>query len=318
MTTESNTPNPQIIASFWRRLGAFFLDCLVLGMAGITVGFFLADELVSLGAWGRLLGFSVALIYFGILNSNITGGRTLGKRLLGIKVATKDGTPLSASKSFLRFLPLGAPWFLNNAQFPESVLLSFWIYAFSIAVFGIGLSVIYLYVFNRRSRQSLHDLLVGSYVVASDSTGPITAPAVGRVHLAACAVLIMVSGIAPYLSKNLADNEPFASLMNIYQAVNSEPWVLNANVNKGKTFTATVNTGKNTTTYMSIVAYCKDPDIENAGRAKRLAVLALSNDNSAASLDVLQVTLVYGYDIGIASSWRSRNYAHAPADWNVQ
>ena len=32
-------------------------------------------------------------------------------------------------------------------------------------------------------------------------------------------------------------------------------------------------------------------------------------------VDVLQVTLIYGYDIGIASAQRSQSYAHAPAEW---
>ena len=318
MTNESNASPPQAIAGFWRRLGAFFLDCLALGVAGVALGLFLADELASLGAWGRLLGFFVALIYFGILNSTIAGGQTLGKRVLGLRVVAKDGTPLSVAKSALRFLPLGAPWFLNFAQFPESVLSSFWSYVLSVAVFGIGLSIIYMYVFNRRSRQSLHDLLVGSYVVTADTTGPVVVPAGGRAHLAVCALLIVVSGIAPYFAKNLAASEPFASSMSIYRAVNSEPWVLHAGVYRGQTVTTTTNTGTSTTTYLYIVAHCKDPDVANAERAKRLAALALSTDESAASVDVLQVTLRYGYDIGIASSWRSQNHVHTPEEWNAQ
>src|SRR5262245_42517816 len=116
-TNESNAARP--IAGFWRRLGAFFLDCLALGVLGGAIGFFLNDTFASLGPWGRLLGFLVALIYFGIFNSRISGGQTLGKRLLSVKVVAKDGTSLSVSKSFLRFLPLGVPWFLNNAQVPE-------------------------------------------------------------------------------------------------------------------------------------------------------------------------------------------------------
>ena len=92
-----------------------------------------------------MLGFSVAIVYFGTLNSRITGGQTLGKRLLKIKVVARDGTPLSVPKSFLRFLPLGAPWFLNHAQLPDSALFSIWSYAVSIMIVGLGLSVVYLF-----------------------------------------------------------------------------------------------------------------------------------------------------------------------------
>ena len=306
------------IAGFWRRLGAFCLDCLLLAAIGLAVGFFLTDEFVRLGPWGRLLGFSVALTYFGTLNSVLMGGQTLGKRLLKIKVVAKNGTPLSVPKSFLRFLPLGAPWFLNNAQFSDSVLFSSWLYVLSVAVFGIGLSIIYLYVFNRKSRQSLHDLMVGSYVVSTEANGPVVAPAVWQGHLTVCALLVVASGITPYFTKGLAASEPFASLMNVYRTVNSEPWVVYAKINEGQRFMATTGKAQSTTTYLSITAYSKDPDIGNAQRAKQLATLALSADGSAGSLNVIQVTLVYGYDIGIASSWRSKTHAHSPAEWLVQ
>jgi len=315
----TNQPSDvQPIAGFWRRLGAFFLDCLLLGAIGVAVGFLLAEEIVRLGPWGRLLGFFVALAYFGALNSKLTGGQTLGKRLLKIKVVAMEGMPLSVPRSFLRFLPLGAPWFLNNAQFSEPMLFSFWGYVLSIAIFGLGLSIIYLYVFNRKSRQSLHDLLVGSYVVSAGATGPVAAPAIWQAHLAVCALLVVASSIAPYFTKDLAAGEPFVSLMTTYRAVNSEPWVVHANVTKGKTFMTTTDTGQSTTTYLTITAYSHDSDIGNVERAKQLATLALSADSSARSLDIIQVTLVYGYDIGIASSWQSQNHAHPPAEWLAQ
>ena len=297
---------------------AFFLDCVLLGIIGLAVGFFFADELVHLGPWGRLLGFSVAIAYFGSLNSRLNGGQTFGKWLLKIKVVTKDCVPLSVRLSFLRFLPLGAPWFLNNAQFSESVLFSFWIYLLSVVIFGIGLSVIYLYVFNRKSRQSLHDLLVGSYVVSAEATGPIVRARPWRLHLAVCALLLVASSILPYFATNLAAREPFASLTNIYRAVNAEPWVVNTQVNKGQTFRSSTDRGQSTSTYLSITAYSKDSDIENAERARRLATLALSADGSAANLSVINVILVYGYDIGISSSWRSHFTTHSPAEWLAQ
>jgi uncharacterized RDD family membrane protein YckC len=314
-TDEAN--GVQIIAGFWRRLGAFFLDCLLLGVIGNIVGYFLTEEFVQLGPWGRLLGFLVAMIYFGALNSRLTGGQTLGKKLLKIKVVAKDGAPLSVSKSFLRFLPLGIPWFLNNAQFSESVLWSLWGYLASIAIFGLGFSVVYLYVFNRKSRQSVHDLLVGSYVVSVKATGPVESTGLSQVHIAVCALLVVASGVTPYFAKNLTASEPFASLMNVYHAVSSEPWVVHAQVNKGKS-TVTTNKGRSTTTYLTITAYSKDPDIKNIERAKKLANLALSAESSAGGLDVIQVTLVYGFDIGIASSWRSQSNAHSPAEWRAQ
>jgi uncharacterized RDD family membrane protein YckC len=270
-----------------------------------------------MGSWGRLVGFAVALLYFGVQNSKITGGQTMGKRVLRIKVVAKDGSPLSLQSAFIRFLPLGAPWFLNNAQYSEQTIFSPWAYVISVAVFGVGLSVVYLYIFNRKSRQSLHDLLVGSYVVPAGNSGPVVVPAVWNGHFAFCVLIVAASAIMPYFTKGLIANEPFASLISVYSAVDAKPWVVSARVTRQKNFTSGTNGSAAFNSY-NIVALVKDSDIGNAGRAKELADLALSIDSSSSSVEVIQVTLVYGYDIGIASSWRSQTFAHSPDIWRAQ
>jgi len=306
------------IAGAWRRFGAFFLDCIVLGTLGLVVGFVFNDQLVDMGPWGRLVGFLMALAYFGTLNSKLAGGQTPGKRLLGIRVVAKDGGPLSVSRSFLRYLPLGAPWFLNDAQLGGFELFSFSQYFFSLAIFGIGFSVVYLFLFNRRTRQSVHDLLVGSYVVSADASGPVAAAGTWQGHLAVCAMLVLASAVLPYFAKGLAAGEPFAALLNVYRAVNAEPWVISSRVAKGQKFTSKSETDQSSSNYFAITAYSKDRDIENVERARTLAKLALSIDRSAADVDVIVVTLVYGYDIGIASSWRSYRHAFPPSEWLAQ
>lgn len=316
MSTDQSRAIPSI-AGFWRRLGAFLLDALLLGAVGLTAGLFLTPQFVQLGPRGRLLGFAVAWLYFSIGNSRLCGGQTLGKKLLKVKVIANDGALLSLPRSLVRFLPLGLPWFLNNAQLPESVLLSFWVYLFSILVFGLGLSVIYLYLFNRRSRQSLHDLLVGSYVVSAQSSGALETPPLWAGHLIVCGLVLAIAGLTPYIALNLAAREPFATLLEVVRGVNSEPWAVNARVDQGKTLTRS-NQGNHTVAWMKITVYCRDSDIKNADRAKHVAKKALSIDSSAAGLDLIQVTLVYGYDIGIASLWRSQNNAYSPAQWVVQ
>ncbi|WP_434629129.1 RDD family protein [Chromobacterium sp. CV08] len=317
MTIDSLS-EPRIIAGFWRRLAAFFLDCLLLAVVGMALGYFFTQELARLGPWGQLLGFSIAAVYFAVQNSKMGGGQTVGKRLLKIRVVAKSGTPLSVPAAFARFLPLAAPWFLNSMLFSESVFFSYWFYALSIAVFGIGLPVVYLYVFNRKSRQSLGDLLVASYVVSTDASGHVLAPAVWKGHVAACALLAMASGIAPYFIKHFTSSEPFASLISITDAVDSQPWVMHAQVYKGKTFPISAKNNDEASTFLSVVAYSKDPDIANPQRATRLAKLALATDKTAAGLDVIQVMLAHGYDIGIASYWRSVHYVHSPAEWRTQ
>lgn len=309
---------PQQIAGFWRRLLAFFLDCMLLGAIGVVIGSLFLQQLVELGPWGRLLGFVVAIVYFGVFNSKLGKGQTPGKRVLKIKVVARDGALLSVPKAFLRFIPLGAPWFLNNAQFPESVFQSPLINLLSVVVFGIGLSVIYLYVFNRRSRQSLHDLLVGSCVVSSQAQGPVPVAEPGRIHLMVCVLLLLASAIVPYFVKRLETSEPFVSLTKVQRAALTEPWVEHVQVSQGKTLVIPYTGDRKESTYLNVTAYVSDPDIGNAERAARLAELALAADRSAMGLDLVRVTLAYGFDIGIASSWRSHGFAKSPAEWTAR
>ena len=303
----------QTIAGFWRRFGAFFIDCLLLGIVGMVIGLVFVDDLVAIGVWGRLLGFVIALIYFGILNSKIGNGQTLGKRLLKIKVVGRDGTPLSLLKSLLRFLPLGLPWFLNKAQFPTATLSAPLSLLLMVVIFGLGFSLIYLYLFNRRTRQSLHDLLVGSYVVTAQSTGEVSASPIWRPHLLVCALFILSTSSLQFFVPDLAESESFSSFLRAYHAVTAEPGVINAKLNKD-----TLSSGRGKTTSVNLFAFLDAPDINNEQLARRLATIVLETDTSTMNVDAVRVTLVYGYDIGIASSWRSHNFSRTPAEWNAE
>jgi uncharacterized RDD family membrane protein YckC len=164
------TPRLAEIAGFWRRLFAFCLDGLLLGAVGAYIGLIAYDGLVALGDWGRAVGFAIALIYFGAMDSELFRGQTLGKRVVRIKVVTVNGVPLSVGASTLRATIFCVPYFLNGA-FIDAGAITSWLLVF--LVFGVGLSIVYLLLFNRRTRQSLHDLAVGAYVVSNKGGGPV-------------------------------------------------------------------------------------------------------------------------------------------------
>jgi len=299
-----------VFAGFWRRVGAFVVDVLVLGLVGISAGFFLFDQFASMGAWGRLLGFGVALAYFGVMNSSVANGQTPGKRVFKIRAVGADGAALPMKKSMLRFCVLGVPWFLNDAAFSADVLTSPAIYPLSVAVFGLCLAIIYLFIFNRPTRQSLHDLAGGSYVITADSAGSIARAPLWRTHLIVVAVLLVATAVLPYFMIRLAAREPFATLMRTYRAVSAVPGVSSASVNRGWSSTSA---GK--TNYLQVTATLSEPRTADAELAKRLAKAALDADPSAMKLDLVQVDLVYGYYIGIASSHQTQTFNETPADW---
>lgn len=320
------TPTPALdtpIAGFWRRVAAFALDGLALGLIGMGLGAVASDALVGLGPRGRLLGFLIALAYFGVFNSRLGWGQSLGKRLLQIKVVDAQGAELPLGRAVLRYLPVGAVWFLSNAQLPDALLFSAWAAVLGLAIFGLGACLLYLFVFNRRSRQALHDVLSGSFVVRAAWQGPLpaalTAP-LPRLHRGVCALLLVLGAVGPLVSQHWLQKDgaaTFAPLAQILRAVNALPWVQSSAVNQGVSYTHSSKDGGSSKTvrHLSISAISRDAHIDRAERLQELARLALAAHPEAAALDAIQISVAHGYDIGIASSWRYQHQALSPADW---
>jgi uncharacterized RDD family membrane protein YckC len=307
------TPRLANSAGLWRRLFAFCLDGLILGAFGACVGLVAYDHLVALGDWGRAVGFAIALVYFGAMDSELSGGQTLGKRILGIKVVRANGTPLSVSVSTLRATIFCVPYFLNGAFIDAGVITS-WLVTF--LVFGMGVSIAYLLLFNRRTRQSLHDLAVGAYVV-SNRTGDSLDESrrMWPAHIGAVCLILTAALVLPYFAQRLASSLPFVGLLSIQQALQQDPDVRHA--------TAVIGVseffGKNqsaTTRHIftsNIVLSRRVVDFDSL--ANRLARIVLDHDPSAEKEDEIAIFIHYGYDIGIASAWQSRSFAFSPEQW---
>jgi uncharacterized RDD family membrane protein YckC len=124
------------ISGFWRRIVALVIDSFILAVVGLSAGLFFEDVFVQMGVWGRLLGFFIALIYFGVMNSSLTNGQTIGKKILKIRVVDANNKPINLIRSFCRYSIIGAPFFLNNAQFPDTIMFSVWMYPLSLMIFG--------------------------------------------------------------------------------------------------------------------------------------------------------------------------------------
>ncbi len=296
-------------AGFWRRSIAFIVDALVLGTVGALAGLALFDAFARMGGYGRALGFVVALAYFGVMNSALAGGQTLGKRLLGVRVAGKTGTLLSLPQSLLRYSVLGVPFFLNGAPFDAAVLFSPMGYVLSLAIFGGMFSILYLYVFNRNGRRSLHDLAVGSSVVTASTPVAEVRPApVWRVHLAVVGVLLVAATVLPAFTARLAQIEQFKDLLVAHEAVNTLPGVQNAQVSHHTAFRS------GSPNVESVVAQVNlaEQRVDDRSFARHVAEVILANDEKASAMSNIHVTLVYGYDLGIASSWRSQGYQFEP------
>lgn len=315
--TDGPTSTPPF-AGFWRRVAAFVIDALLLGGVGMLLGVLAFDTLAALGGWGRLVGFALAWPYLGLMNSRIGGGQTLGKRLLGLRTVGLDGALLSPAAGLLRGAVVALPWFLNGAVLDADLLQ--WLplaMLLSLIVFAVGLGLAYLLVFNRPSRRSLHDWAAQSVVVnAPLPVGGLAAEPLWRGHAAVLGVLALLSLALPvWLHSQLGGAGDVASLMALRATVAAQPGVRQAGVTKGW-HTVRSTQGSGTTTYVAVQAWADAAGVADDALCRQIGRALLARHAAEIErVDQLAVTVVYGYDIGIASAWRSRRLTLPPAQW---
>jgi uncharacterized RDD family membrane protein YckC len=146
-------------AGFWRRLGAYTVDCTIIFFIFIilasiaSLAFFsgaisgnsknfiadLADPVrfssIKILIWLFFIFFDIA--YFTYFHG--TTGRTPGKMLLGLQVVSEDGTPISFGIAFLRAVG----------------------YLVSGALFNLG----FIWVAFDKRKQGWHDKIAGTVVI---------------------------------------------------------------------------------------------------------------------------------------------------------
>ncbi len=302
-----NTLNFPWIASFWARIGAFTLDWAILASTGFFLSLLLEPMFVSLGPWGRLVGFVMALTYFGCLNSSIAKGQTLGKKALDIRVVDQNNQCIKPSVSFFRSSFIAIPFALNGAQFSSSILNSPLLYLISMVIFGFFLSLAYLLVFNKATRQSLHDLATGTYVVnAHDNPQEISA--IWKPHYYIVFAIFLVSALSPIFLASSSNQIKIEQLISAKNSLVILPDVSYATVASG-VHNASDSDGNDTSfNYVDAKAYLTSDSAINDDRAKSIYSILNANFNSAASADYVFITLLNGFDIGVWSKWKKLTF----------
>jgi len=86
-------------ASFLQRLGAVILDCILVGIVCSIFGQFLGQG----SALSTLVQIAISVTYFVVLYVQLDG-MSVGKKVLGIKVAKLDGTKMDYATAIIRVL----------------------------------------------------------------------------------------------------------------------------------------------------------------------------------------------------------------------
>lgn len=309
-------PTDTPIASLWQRFAAWMVDAILLGLAGQALGWLFADWLFTIGPYGRLLGLLIILPYFGLLNSSVGNGQTVGKRLMKTTVSDANGRPITPLRSLARTTLLVLPFLLGGWALPAFenrvfAFLSAWI------LFGLGGAILYTMIFNRGAQQGFHDLLCQTYVIKVNAVAEVPLPRTKSVHWAFAGVWMLLTAIFLFFLQ--ADNPSYipnpssTRIREIQQTLASDP----------RFFTVTVRdqtiTPEKDPAYRSLVI-----DVWTVGQlpedsrweiARRIAGQALHNMKGIDEFDQIQVKLTYGYDIGIASYSSGFWYSNPVEEW---
>lgn len=288
------------------------LDVLLLALVGFALGVFLEEQFVALASWGPFIGFTIALLYFGVLNSIVANGQTLGKKMLGIRVVDSANQSISLQRSFLRYCILGIPFFMNGAAITTELTGIPWLAIFSVVVFGGIISIVYLYLFNRLTRQTLHDLVCGTYVV-NTAVDQQDITKIWKPHLIIAGVIVIASVFAPALMPRFIDDASLARMMDVQKALLNHPAVNMANVwyvQNTSLLSSSAEGGQ--VRYIVAQAWLKEDQVCNVELAKQLAQYVAQSELQSMDKDLIQIQLSYGYDIGIASKWNTHVYNYEP------
>ncbi len=309
---ETTTVN---LATRKRRFFAFLIDSLIIALFGKLLGLLLGDFFIELGNLGKIVGFIVVLFYFGIGNSKILNGQTVAKKLLKIRVVDKSSEAISVPKSFLRALPFAAYILLNGLPVSDSADLYPSLILGTI-LFSIPVLETYFIIVNNKSLQSLHDMIAKTFVVSVKSEGNIniTNQKVFLYAGAALPILILIVTLAG--SATVSNKLIYVTdMQKIISVASHELPISSISMYRNKTTTTSLNGETTLVKLIEVTAAKINKDENDTLLAMKIAKVIFDSGFKFEDGETLSVTIIYGYDIGIASSYVSSKFNDSIENW---
>lgn len=306
------------ISKFWPRIGALLVDFIFMGILGMILGMIFEDFFVSIGNQGLMCGLIIALIYFSIGNSEISNGQTIGKKVVKIKTIDLSGNTISINKSLLRSLILFAPYFLMNYPIPgvnELAVLN--VYKASILI-SLLIGIIILYIANKSTRQSLHDLLLGTYVVNVEESETVVKPQPNS-KLGIYLFLGFTTILLSFTTYSLANKD---SVLNDFNDVIGEISQIDGVIGVGATRNTTTfySDEKSITESYSILLQVQElpnsSDFEQSKIVKDAVKILFRVKPDVKDLDGIIIRLNRGFNLGIAKKNNSYSLSKSPNEWS--
>lgn len=314
MVLDIESENALRVPTLKRRVLALSIDGLILAVVGAIIGYSFIDTIVSLGGWGRLVGFTIAFTYFTILNSKIGNGQTIGKRILKIRVLQINGNYAQLKQSALRSFTLLTPYFLNGAAIDTIKIGTVLNVIISFAVFGVGISIIYLVLATKYLRQGTHDLVASTIVVNNNVNEFNSIPKVKGIHKYIVIAILSISALLPFIAQSVMEINDLGYLQKMYSTVGIISQSSNVGINDN---TSTMN-GKTTKSLIISVHSKFSPNQNDSLTNKfvnKIATSIFSEFPEARQRDYMNIVVIYGFDLGIYSSKISTNFNYTIKQW---
>ncbi|MGO9086421.1 MAG: RDD family protein [Candidatus Sulfotelmatobacter sp.] len=292
--TGSEKPPLRSYAGFWRRLLAFVIDWVLISIPCYLLGFAFYDLFSDSNLLAALVGFIMALFYFAILGSSVGEGQTVGHRLTGIEVLNADGRYLSQGESALRYSILLVPILFSGVTLPSYVA---W------PLYWAGTAIVYLYIFNSKTRRSLHDLATGAFVVEKPGYGKVESKRLWPWHWAILSAVAVLGIAGPSILERVG---PFQELLAVQKALVYSGMFRDVGVTLQSS---------NARVGLVISVVCKRRPSNYDKAAEGVVAIVEKADPHAAERDFISVTFREGFHIGLASFSRAQSVTYSPQQW---
>ena len=306
---------PGRIAGFWIRVCADVLDAVFLWIVGFLLSLPLRNVFMRLGERGVFVGLAISLLYSGVLQSRHGGGRTLGKRLLGLTVVRPDGALMSLDRSLVRYALMGLLVYQGAVASTLALVLPFVSASFADMLMGAMAVALFfgcvLVVPFHPLKRGLHDLLAGTIVIRGAMPDPVYIAARmnprrdrrivgGAVALAVVAVLVGTV-VGRRASQNPLVDRTMSFLNGMERVGISEPGI--------RFNSASFNFGTPTVTVLA-TGFVRQPtdgsvlplDVLHKSVTTDLHELIASRPGGSTPVDRVGTALTTGFNLGIYKS----------------
>jgi hypothetical protein len=221
-------------------------------------------------------------------------------------------------RSVLRFLVLAIPYFMNGLWFDVDTAapgpLEYVLFAFLIVVVSGGLGAIaYLFVFNLRTRQSLHEIAVGSFVVRNLATVVPDSLSNSRLHLilVGCWLALVAPGFAILALHNYSPSPANEKQV----AIKTQLGLRQVRLATRTLSTITLRGGGSTTSYLEVNAWPDERTDDLHALPQSTASIVLDRLPDLPGEQLLIVRVHRGFDLGIVTWTSSSHEVHDAAAW---